>query len=252
MRIGGLALKRRDKKRIMIASGAASLLFLTTIVVVAIVGGKDDSPTIDLPGLEEYGEETIPLQAENIMVEDGQTMYWDIGRPGNSTDIILVTGIQVLIAWSDDEMAPATRPLYTNTPDTFILSAIGVPLLSRDNTTAGNNTNQTTEDVVRISSTSQMGTTRVALNILNNPILLSRSGNDTGTEWEWDPAGAAEPGNTGLFINITCIAGHIESSRPALLRYTDPGDEVTISISLSFKSVPDEVVQYWLKNNKRA
>jgi hypothetical protein len=245
-------MRKKDKKKVMIGGGAVSLLFLITVIVVAFVGGKEEAPSIDIPGLEEYGEEVEDLLAENVMINDQETVYWDIGRPGNSTDIILVTGVQVLIAWSDDERAPSTRPFYMNTPDTFILSVVGVPVLNRGDAPDGNTTNATEDDSIRMSSTSQMGTTRVTLDILNNPILLESEGNETGTEFEWDPAGKTEPGRTGLFINVTCIAGHIESTRPALLRYNDPGDEITMSISLSYKAVPQEVFDFWLKSNSRS
>jgi hypothetical protein len=246
-------MRKKDKKRLMIAGGAVSLIFLMTVVVVALVGGKEDTPSMEIPGLEEFGEEVVDFQTENVMINDQETVYWDIGRPGNTTDNVLVTGVQVLIVWSDDERAPSTRPLYTNTPDTFILSVIGVPVLGRSPSADGNNTNGTVEGgELRISSTSQMGSTRVTLECMNNPILLEQKGNGTGTDFEWDPAGNSEPGNTGLFINVTCMAGHIESSRPALLRYTDQGDEITMSIALSYKIVPDEVLESWLSTNSRS
>jgi hypothetical protein len=236
----------------MIGAGSVSLLFVITLAIMAIVGGKEEAPSMEIAGLEEYGEETRDLLTENIMVEDGQTKYWNIGRPGNTTDIILVTGVQVLIAWSDDERAPVTRPFYTNTPDTFTLSIIGEPLLDKGLSSGENSTNQTSTSTIRQSSTSQMGTTRVILEILNNPILLEREGNETGDDWQWNPEGEAEPGNTGLFINVTCIAGDIVSSRPALLRYTDPGDEISMSVAVSYKVVPEEVVTNWLESNSRS
>lgn len=245
-------MRKKDKKRLMIGAGSVSLLFIITLVIVAIVGGKEEAPSMEIAGLEEYGEETKDLLTENIMVEDGQTKYWSIGRPGNTTDLVLVTGVQVLIAWSDDERAPATRPFYTNTPDTFTLSIIGEPLLDKGISTGGNNTNDTSTSTVRQSSTSQMGTTRVILEILNNPILLEREGNESGENWQWNPEGGAEPGNTGLFINVTCIAGDIISSRPALLSYNDPGDEISMSVAVSYKIVPEEVVINWLEKNSRS
>ncbi len=247
-----MTLRKKDKKKLMIGGAAVSSLFLITLVIVALVGGKEEAPSMKAPGLEEYGETTTTFVCEGRMVGDGETVYWNIGRPGNSTDLILVTGVQVLIAWSDDEAPPVSRPLYSNTPDTFILSAIGIPLLWRNDPAGGNNTNGTEEKVVRVSSTSQMGTTRVSLDIMNNPILLEREGNETGDEWQWDPEGASQPGRTGLYINVTCIAGHIESNRPALLRYNDPGDEISMSIALSYKAVPKEIVDSWLENNYRS
>ncbi len=247
-----MTLRKKDKKKLMIGGAAVSSLFLITLVIVALVGGKEEAPSMKLPGLEEYGETTTPFVCDGRMINDGETVYWDIGRPGNSTDLILVTGVQVLIAWSDDETPPATRPLYSNTPDTFILSAIGVPLLWKDDSADGNNTNVTEEKVIRISSTSQMGTTRVSLDIMNNPILLERDGNETSDEWLWNPEGSSQPGRTGFYINVTCIAGHIESSRPALLRYNDPGDEISMSVALSYKAVPKEIVDSWVANNSRS
>jgi hypothetical protein len=246
-------MKRKDKKKFMIVGGLIGIVILVSMISVAILSGKGEPPEEKYPGLEEYVETQEEFDAVNVMIGDEQTVYWDIGRPSNGTDVILVTGVQILITWTDDENPPALRPFYTNTPDTFILSVQGVPLLKRGDSSDGNQTNST-GDVIRSSSTSNMGSTRVNLDILNNPILLSNTDNSSGnaTAWQWDPAGSSEHGNTGLFINITCVAGHIESSRPALLRYNDPGDQVTMNVKVFFKSIPEEVLNSWLEQNSRS
>ncbi len=248
-------MKRRDKKKIMIIGGAVSLVLLITMASVAIFSGKSELEEEKIPGLEEFGEDFFDLSVVNVMVEDEQTLYWDISVPSNSTDIIVITGVQILMTWSDDENPPAFRPTYANTPDTFILSVEGIPLLGNGGGGEGDNsTNVTTTGVIRIASISNMGNTRVNLDALNNPILLKTTGNgssNTTAQSEWEE-GASEPGDTGLFINVTCIAGDIVSNRPALLMYTDNGDEVTMTIKVFYKSIPQEVLDNWIELNSRA
>lgn len=243
-------MKRKDKKKIIIISSVVSAIFMVTILTIALVGGKEDAPEVEVPGIEEYAEETVEFGFENKMIGDLETVYWDIGSASNSTDAVIVTGIQILIAWSDDESAPTLRPLYTNTPDEFYLTVEGIPVLQGSTTTS----NMTENRTIRVSSHSDMGSARVNFNILDNPILLSSQNLtvDNKTGLEWDPVGTDGPGNTGLFINVTCIAGHIEPSRQHILRYTDQGDQITMSVSLSFKTVPMEILESWIKSNTRS
>ncbi len=244
-------MKRKDKKKVIIISSIVSAIFMITVLTVALVGGKEDAPEVEVPGIEEYAEETIEFGFENRMIEDAQTVYWDIGAPTNSTDAIIVTGIQILITWSDDESTPAGRFLYENTPDQFFLTVEGIPLLQGSTTTTENMTENRT---IRVSSHSDMGSTRVNFNILDNPILLSSQNLtvDNKTGLEWDPAGKDSQGNTGLFINVSCVAGHIEARRPALLRYTDQGDQIMMSVTLSYKTIPPDILESWIKSNSRS
>ena len=248
-------MKRRDKKKIMIMAGAISIIFLITVLSINVFRGKSEIDEEKTPGLEEFGEDYFDLRVDNVMVEDEQTLYWDIAFSSNSTDIIVITGVQILMIWSDDESPPAFRPTYDNTPDTFILSIEGIPLLGAGNGGADDNsTNVTTTDTVRTSSTSNMGSTRVTLDAMNNPILMKTTGNGSSnsTVTEWKQEGSTEPGNTGLFINVTCIAGDIVSNRPALLMYNDLGDEVTMTIKVFYKSIPQNVLDNWIELNSRS
>ena len=244
-------MKRKDKKMIIIISSIVSVVFMITVLTIALVGGKEDAPEDKPPGIEEYAEETVDLIVENIMIDNEQTVYWDIGAPSNSSDAVLVTGIQVLIAWTDDEPVPPGRFFYENKPDEFYLSVEGIPLLQGTTSASSNTTGNRT---IRVSANSNMGSTRVNFDILDNPILLGyQNSTANGTSgFEWDPNGKDRPGNTGLFINVTCIAGQIESKRPALLIYTDFGDEITMSVKLSYKSVPMDVLESWIKSNTRS
>lgn len=238
----------------ILIGSAVSFIILTAMITVAIVGGKNEAPDTKVPGLEEYGEEIVDFTSENVMVGDGETVFWNVGRPVNSTDIILVTGVQVLISWSDDEQPPLFRPLYSNTPDVFTLSVEGVPAISRGSSSSGNNTTST-GGVIRSSSASEMGSTRVNLNIMDNPIILGTFGNQSNSTdggWYWEPSGSSEPADTGLFINVSCTAGDIKSSRPALLMYNDPGDQIDMAVTISFKTVPQEVLDHWLQQNSRS
>jgi hypothetical protein len=244
-------MKRKDKKKVIIISSIVSAIFMVTVLTIALVGGKEDAPVVEVPGIEEYAEETVEFGFENRMIEDQQTVYWDIGAPSNSTDAVIVTGIQILITWSDDEPTPAGRVLYENEPDEFFLSVEGIPLLQGSTTTTENLTQNRT---IRVASNSDMGSARVNFNILDNPILLSSQNLtvDNKTGLEWDPAGKDGPGNTGLFINVSCIAGHIEARRPALLRYTDQGDQIMMSVALSFKTIPHDILENWVESNTRS
>lgn len=241
-------MKRKDKKKIMIIGGSVSAIILIIMLSFSIFAPENEVPDEKLPGIEEYAEETIDLaQVEDVMVTEDEVIYWNIGRPENGTDIILVTEVQVIISWSDDESAPALRPLYDNKPDTFYLTIEGIPLLTSGISNDGNETNTTTGKVASVTSTSNMGSTRATLDILNNPILVGpMEGGSNGTAWGWDPQGSTEKGNTGLYINITCVPGDIEASRPALLLYNDLGDEVTMNVKISYKTVPEEIVNSWL------
>lgn len=244
-------MKRKDKKLIIIIGSIVSVIFLVTTLTIAIVGGKEEAPEPQIPGIEEYAEESVEFGFENRMIEDEQTVYWNIGAPSNSTEAIVVTGIQILIAWSDDEPTPIGRFMYENQPDEFYLTVEGIPVLQGTTSTTENMTNNRT---VRVSSNSNMGSTRVNFNILDNPIHLGSQNMtvDNKTGLEWDPAGTESPGNTGLYINVTCIAGDIEANRPALLRYTDQGDQITMSIFLNFKRIPYDILENWIEKSTRS
>ena len=58
------------------------------------------------------------------------------------------------------------------------------------------------------------------------------------------------PANSSFYISVFCEPGHIESSRPALLRYTDTGDEITINVSMKYRSVPEDVYNYWKEKSQ--
>jgi hypothetical protein len=227
-------------KTISIIGAVLVVAILLGTVVIFMMGGGEPSFTEDLPTMDEAPTETFNFDpTEEVMVEDEGTVYWPISGPVNSTDVVLVTGIQVRIAWSDDENPPASRPLYQNMPDTMTLDVVAAPYLS----SVKGDGNDTANSTVVKSSRSDTGSTRVDLDMKSNPILLDSGSNEN---LSFDPAGSSEPGNSGLYVAVSCIAGHIEASRPAMLRYTDRGDEVSLTISVTVRIVPTEVFEQWV------
>ncbi|MGA1793949.1 MAG: hypothetical protein ACMUHM_08365 [Thermoplasmatota archaeon] len=234
------------KAKVIGIIGAVLVVVLLLVVgLTFLMGGGGSGAAKEMISMDEIVEETIDLDpAEDIMVPDEGTVYWPVQGPANSTEVIMITGIQVLISWTDDEQPPASRPLYENTPDQMSLDVVAVPYLA----TIDPSGNSTANNTITASSNSDMGSTRIDLDLMSTPVVLTAGG---GENVSFDPAGASEPGNTGLYISVSCIAGHIEASRPALLRYTDRGDEVTITMSISFKRAPQEVFDAWLAEQTR-
>jgi hypothetical protein len=227
-------------KTISIIGAVLILAILSGTLLIFMMGGGEPSFSKELPTMDEAPTETLNFNpTEEIMIEDGGTTYWPISGPSNSTDVILVTGIQVRIAWSDDENPPASRPLYRNMPDTMTVDVVATPYLQSIQTEGNDSANST----VTTSANSDTGSIGVDLSLLSNPILLE-AGTDENVSF--DPAGTSESGNTGLYIAVSCMAGHIEASRPAMLRYTDRGDEITISVLITIKIVPTEVFEHWV------
>jgi hypothetical protein len=221
----------------IIGGVAVSLILLVTVVVFAM---GNDGPTFkkEIPTMEEIPEETIHLDpTPEVMVGDQNTVYWPILGPSNSTEIILVTGVQVHLTWSDDESAPALRPMYQNMPDTMTLQAVAVPLIGSggDNSSAENGT-------LTMTGRSDTGSTRIDMDLASTPVMLEEG---TDTNISFNPDGAGDPGNSGLYLSVSCEAGDLEASRPALLLYNDMGDEVTLTISVTIKRIPAVTFEQW-------
>jgi hypothetical protein len=233
-------------KTISIIGVILVVAILSGTLVVFMMGGGEPSFSQELPSMDEAPTETYNFDpTDEIMIEDGNTMYWPVSGPSNSTDVILVTGIQVRVVWSDDENPPATRPMYQNMPDTMTLDVVAKPFLSSIRT----DENNTEDSNATKSSESDAGSTRADLDMKSNPILLE-AGTDENVSF--DPSGSSDPGNTGLFVAVTCTAGHIEATRPAMLRYTDRGDEVSLTVSITVKTVPTEVFELWVEEQSRS
>jgi hypothetical protein len=210
-------------------------------LLIFMMGGGEPGSSEELRTMDEFTVETINFETSGeVMVNDEETVYWPIHGPSNSTEVILVTGIQVLLTWSDDEQPPASRPMYQNTPDTMTLDVVASPYLQSLDSGANGTENST----VSKSSNADTGTTRVDLDMKSSPVLLE-TGSDGNVSF--DPAGSSEHGSTGLYIGVTCLAGNIEASRPAVLMYTDRGDEVSLDVTISLKRVPQEVFEAWVQ-----
>jgi hypothetical protein len=228
------------KAKVLGITGAAvgAVILLVTVVVFAMGGGgpsfKEEAPT-----MEEIPEETIHFDPTlEIMVEDQSTVYWPIFGPSNSTEVILVTGVQVHLTWSDDESAPALRPMYQNMPDTMTLQAVASPLIG----SGGDGNDTGTNETVSMTGRSDTGTTRIDLDLASTPVILE-GGPETNISFT--ESGSNDPGNSGLYISVSCEAGDLEASRPALLLYNDRGDEVTLTISVTIKRVPVVTFEDW-------
>jgi hypothetical protein len=227
-------------KTITIFGTILLVAILSGVLLIFMMGGGEPSFSQELPTMDEAPTETFSFNPnEEIMIEDESTVYWPISGPSNSTDVILVTGVQVFIAWADDENPPASRPLYQNMPDTMTLDVVASPYLE----SVRSDGNDTANSTVVKSASSDTGSTRVDLNMMSNPLLLEAG---SGENISFEPAGSSDPGNTGLYIAVSCMAGHIEATRPAMLRYTDRGDEIIISVQIMVKIVPTEVFENWV------
>ncbi|MGA1820161.1 MAG: hypothetical protein ACMUHU_04035 [Thermoplasmatota archaeon] len=227
-------------KVIGIIGAVLAVVILLIVGVTLLMGGGESGAAKQVMSMDEIVEETIDLDPTGeVMVVNEGTVYWPVQGPGNSTDVIMITGIQVLVSWSDDEQPPASRPFYENTPDQMSLDVVAVPFL----VTLDSSGNSTANNTIVASSRSDTGSTRIDLDLMSTPVVLSAGDGDNAS---FDPAGSSEPGNTGLYISVSCIAGNIEATRPALLMYTDRGDEVTLTVSISFKRVPQEVFEAWV------
>jgi len=229
-----------NAKVVGIIGAVIAVIILLVVGLIFFMGGGESGEAKQMMTLDEITAETITLDpAENIMVLDEGTFYWPLMGPANSTEIIMITGLQVLVTWSDDEQPPSSRPFYENTPDEMTLEAVAVPFLS----TIDSSDNSTANNTLMATSRSDTGSTRIDLDLMSTPVVLSTG---SGENISYDPAGASEPGNTGLYISVSCIAGDIKATRPALLMYTDRGDEVTLEVSISFKRIPQNVFDSWV------
>jgi hypothetical protein len=197
--------------------------------------------------MDEIPADTMNFEpTPEVMVPDEGEVFWPIFGPTNSTEVVMITGIKVHMTWSDDENPPLFRPFYQNLPDTMTLGVTGTPYLqsieSGGNTT--DDENNTAGGTVTKTSMSDSGTTRVDLDLRSTPIVL---GEGSDTNLSFDQAGTSDPGNSGLYISVSCIAGHIESTKPSAIRYLDQGDEVILTISITYKRVPSDVFEAWVE-----
>lgn len=233
--------KQMNLKLLGITGGVAlTAILLVTVIVIAMgeegPGFKEEPPT-----MEEIPEETIHFDpTPEIMVEDQETVYWPIFGPSNSTEIILVTGVQAHLIWSDDESAPTLRPMYQNVPDTMTLKAVATPIIGSSSVDNSSNANGT----ITITGRSDTGNTRVDLDLASTPVVLVEG---AGSNISFSEEGASEPGTSGLYISVSCVAGDLEASRPALLLYNDMGDEVSLTISVTIKRVPVDTFDEWYR-----
>jgi len=230
----------RAKTAIFTAIGTVVLLLSAIAALLLLSGG--DSGTVaedEIPRIDQFEEKIHSYSTESeVMVGDGQTLYWPIFAPSNSSGVIVVTGVRGTLTWSDDENPPAYRPSYQNMPDTFRFTAVGVPMTNTEN--MDNSTGNTS--FVQQSSTSNSGSTGLSLVMTSNPAPLKAGPSDN---WTIPPEGISEPGDSGLFLSVECTAGDIRSSRPAMLYYNDQGDEVSMRLQIMYRVVPQEIFDHW-------
>jgi len=228
-------------KLLGITGGVVLTAILLVTVLVFAIGGEGPGLKEEPPTMEEIPEETIHFDpTPEIMVEDQNTVYWPIFGPSNSTEIILVTGVQAHLTWSDDESAPTLRPMYQNMPDTMTIQTVATPVIASGDGDNSSNANGT----ITMTGRSDTGTTRIDLDLASTPVVLVEG---AGSNISFSEEGTSEPGASGLFISVSCMAGDLEASRPALLLYNDMGDEVSLTISVRIKRVPADTFDEWYR-----
>jgi hypothetical protein len=234
------------KKTVAILGSVAIVVILVGVIMIVMMGGGEPSIKQDLPTMDEIPSETIHFEpTSEVMIPDEGEVFWPIHGPTNSTEVIMITGIQVHVTWSDDESAPARKPLYENMPDTMSIDIVAKPYLQ----SLESDGNDTSNGTMTSSSDAITGTVRIDMDLKASPVLLEE-GPDTNISF--DPAGSADGGNTGLYIKISCLAGDIEKSMPALRVYPDRGDEVTMTVTITVKKVPVEVFEAWVEEQTQS
>ncbi|MGA1822761.1 MAG: hypothetical protein ACMUIG_09555 [Thermoplasmatota archaeon] len=207
------------------------------ILVFAMSGGEGGSGP-EIPGISSFPEQRISFSIpdEGLMINDGSTVYFPIVP--NGTDVILLSNVQAGITWSDDEVPPAWRVTYQNEPDTMTMRVVVMSESGEEN------------DTLEMESTSETGAVNIMFNMAQKNGVVKGEG---GANWSFPEAGETSlSGNATFYISVSCEAGMIRSTRPALLLYTDRGDEIGMDVEITYRQVPLEIYEYWQKESEAA
>ena len=223
----------RKKLIIYVAVGIVVLLILGGGLFALTMRGDDEVGGEEYPLISSYPEDTINFAtSEEVMIGDGQTVYFPISP--NGSQIMIMTEATATISWEDDEIPPSWRLTYENKPDTMTLGAHAESMQGNESHTQ--------------SVESTRGTANIMLNMKNAYGVVKGSGE---SNWTFDEQGVSQiPGNASFYVNVSCTAGHIESNRPALLYYSDPGDGVILTITIKYRMVPENVYNYWKQTSE--
>ncbi len=230
-----------ERKMMFIIIGAViAILVIGTGSFLALSGGEEEERTVKYLRLDQYMEEMLSFSTDApVTVGDEETIYFPIEGIGNGTEVVLLTEVVAMAQWQDDEVPPAWRVTYQNEPDTMTLSIFGIPM----NVAEGNQSDDNNTAAPATVAISHTGTVRAMRQMTQNPVVLGGAGENITI----DMAGGEDDGGTGAYVSVHCQAGMIESSRPAVLLYTDHGDEINLNIQIKFRLVPLEVYNYWLE-----
>lgn len=205
------------------------------IMAFALSGGEKESAQ-DIPGIETYPEEKIEflIPDPGVMINDGATVFFPITPHG--TGVALISNVNAGIGWSDDEVPPSWRLTYSNEPDTMSMSIV---ILS-DSGEAN--------DTLEMDGESDTGNVNLIFSMAQQNGVVKGDG---GANWTFSDTGSSElTGNASFYIAVSCTTGPITSSRPALLMYNDFGDEITMTVTITYKQIPLEVYEYWQKETE--
>jgi len=218
---------------IIIIVGVVVVLAVSGGILAFALSGGDEKTAPDVPGMETFMEETMILTIpdDGAMIDDGSTMYFPITP--NGTDVVMISNVNAGIGWSDDEVPPSWRLTYQNEPDTMEMSIVMLSESGEAN------------DTQIATGSSDTGTVNLIFNMAQNNGIVRGNG---GANWSIPETGDPEvTGNATFYISVGCTAGPIRSTRPAMLMYNDFGDEIGMTVTISYKQIPLEVYEYWQK-----
>jgi hypothetical protein len=222
-----------DRKIFIVIAAVGVLIICSTIAVFAFSGGeKKKAPT--MPLLTSFPDETVDLSVSQVMIDEGSDMYFPIGSPG--ANVTLVYSVRVTLTWSDDEQPPAWRVTYANEPDTFTATTL---MMAAGAEGGANGT-------MNMTSSSSSGTLSLDLTPSGDPGYIMGKG---GAEWTIPLAGTGGiNANDTVYVKVGVAAGDIRGQGPHLLMYNDFGDEIDMTVTVRYKSIPLDVYDYYFVN----
>lgn len=223
-----------DRKIIIVIAAVGILIVCSTIAVIAFSGGEKKK-TVSMPLLSSFPEETVDLSVTQVMVNDGSDLYFPIGAPGSN--VTLVQSVRVTLSWSDDEQPPAWRLTYSNEPDTFTATVLMV--------TAG--AEGGANGTMNMTASSSTGTLSLDLTPSGDP---GYAMGNQAANWTIPLSGTGGlNANDTVYVKVGVVAGDIRGQGPHLLMYNDFGDEIDMTVTVRYRSVPLDVYEYYFVNS---
>jgi hypothetical protein len=219
-----------DRKLIIIIAAAAVLILCSGIAVFAL-SGKEEKKRTDMPLLSSFPDESVDLTVSQAEILEGGDYFFPLGSSG--TNVTLLYSIRLSMTWTDDEQAPAYRPMYSNEPDTFTATVLWVK--------AGSGTDP--NGTANTTSSSSVG--NMALDLTSGePGFIMGTG---GMNWSIPASGATSmSANDTVYIKVSVVPGDIRrSGMPAALLYNDFGDQIDMRVNVRYKTVPLDVYEHY-------